>query len=137
MKSSLKCLFFLCAGLLVSCGSGHHSVNKKLTPASVTAMQKGITTKAQVIAMLGNPRSTKKQIPISQPPGVEPLAAKYTACEIWAFWTDGNKKSEISLPFGKPDAPKHPGYMVIIYFDERGIVFDYETEGEIRQGRDG
>ncbi len=123
MRRYLLVFVFLTAVSLTGCDSGH---TDRLSPDRVAAIKNGITTKEQVRAILGPPLSTKIQVPISQPAGVAPLAVKLIATEIWAFRSSGYKHFFFNLRF-LPSGPK-TSYTVIIYFDERGTVLDYETE---------
>jgi hypothetical protein len=128
VKISLLCFTFLIAGSLTACNSGQDTGNKKLSVTAISSIKNGITTKEQVRAMLGNPQSTKTQLPVRQSPGMPLLPAKYTASEIWAFWTDNKERTSFSLSFTAGKKPKQSRYLVIIYFDEQGIVLDCETE---------
>ncbi len=129
MRIHFIVMLFLGAGLLISCDAGRHTVNKRINTGTLAAIQKGATTKEQVRVLLGDPQSSKIQTPVQQPPGVSPLPAKYTASEIWGFWTDIDNK--FHLPF--THRPTKPPCTVIIYFDQRGIVLDCETSGELPQ----
>jgi len=117
---------FLLATLLTAC-SEHTTGNGRLNPAVAASIQKGITTKDKVRALLGNPQSIKTQLPVIQPRGVAPLPAKRTASEIWAFWNSTDRKPLVALPF-TATRPQHASYTIVIYFDERGVVLDSETE---------
>ncbi|HEY6006910.1 MAG TPA: hypothetical protein VIU40_01200, partial [Geobacteraceae bacterium] len=44
-----------------------------LSPAAVASIQSGITTKAQVRALLGPPQAVNHQVPVRQSPGAETL----------------------------------------------------------------
>jgi hypothetical protein len=124
VNRALTCLTLLIAVLLTVCGCTPAPGNNRLGPAAVSNIRNGITTKEQVRALLGAPQSTERQQPIRQPSGVEPLPAKYTASEIWAYWTDVNPRHLFSI-----SAPaKQSRYLVVIYFDERGVVLDCQTE---------
>jgi hypothetical protein len=127
VKFQVLFIIFLFAGLLTACSSEHTTGNSRLNPAVAASIQKGITTKDKVRALLGNPQSTKTQLPVIQPPGVAPLPAKRTASEIWAFWNTTDRKPLVALPFTAAK-PQGASYTVIIYFDERGVVLDCETE---------
>jgi hypothetical protein len=122
-------LFFLLAGALAGCGSSGNTDNTLLTPARVATIGQGVKTKEQVRALLGAPQSSKTQLAISQPAGAPPLPAKYAASEIWAFWTSSKKQSLFTLPFTSPAAANDAKYLVLVYFDERGIVVDCQAEG--------
>ena len=113
--------------LLASCTYENTEGNNRLSPNVTASIRKGVTTKEQVLAILGAPQSTKTQRPILQPPGVERLQAKWTASEIWAFWKNSDRKPLFSLPFISARR-EHSNFMVIIYFDERGVVLDSEVE---------
>ncbi len=132
MKIYFIVMLFLGAGLLSSCDTGRASVNREISAAKLAAIRSGITTKDQVRALFGPPRSSKTQLPVRQPPGIS-LPAKYTASEIWAFWTDANNGPSIHLPFFARHSAEKPPFTVIIYFDERGTVLDYETSGDLPQ----
>jgi len=123
VKHALPCLTLLIA-LLTACGCSSAPGNKRLGPAAVSTIRNGITTKEQVRALLGAPQSMDRQLPIRQPAGGEPLPAKYTACEIWEYWTTINPRHLLSS--SAPD--RQEKYFVVIYFDERGVVLDCETE---------
>ena len=114
-------------GILASCTYEHTEGNVRLSPNVTASILKGVTTKEQVRAVLGAPQSTKTQRPIPQPPGVERLQAKWTASEIWAFWKNSDRKPLFSFPFISARR-EHSSFMVIIYFDERGVVLDSEVE---------
>jgi len=110
--------------LLTVCGCTSAPSNKRLGPTAVSTIRNGITTKEQVRALLGAPQSTERQEPIRQPSGAEPLPAKYTASEIWAYWNNVNPRHLLSI-----SAPnRQERYLVVIYFDERGVVLDCQTE---------
>ncbi len=128
MRIHFIVMLFLYTGLLVSCG-GDEAANRKISAVRVAAIRNGLT-KEQVRLLLGEPQSRKTQAPVRQPPGMPPLPAKYTASEIWAFWSHGGKESSYHLPFTASTAKKPP-CTVIIYFDERGVVLDCETSGEL------
>lgn len=101
---------------------------KHLGPAAAAAIRKGTTNKAQVRALLGEPRSIERQVPVPvqpQAPGVAPLPAKYTASEIWTYWTVSKHKSSDAAPGTKPAR-----FCVVVFFDAKGIVLDCETEEE-------
>lgn len=117
----------LVAALLSACSYEHTTGNGRLNPGVATAIKKGITTKAQVRTLLGDPQSTKTQMPIPQPPGVAALPAKWTASEIWAYWTERDQKTLFTLPFMSA-RPKHSSYTIIIYFDAQGVVLDCQPE---------
>ncbi len=132
MKRALPFLTLLIDLLLTACGCTPAPSNNRLGPsavsrlgpAAVSTIRNGITTKEQVRALLGAPQSTALQQPIRQPPGVETLPVKYTASEIWAYWTEVNPRHLFSI--SAPD--KQERYLVVIYFDERGVVLDCQTE---------
>ena len=124
MKRALPFLTLLIVLLLTACGCTPAPSNNRLGPSAVSTIRNGITTKEQVRALLGAPQSTALQQPIRQPPGVETLPVKYTASEIWAYWTDVNPRHLFSI--SAPD--KQERYLVVIYFDERGVVLDCQTE---------
>jgi hypothetical protein len=119
---------FLCSGLLAACSSGRNPGNAKVTPDAVATIRKGMTTKEQVRAVLGPPLSTKTQLPIHPPPGAAPLPAKLTAAEVWGFW-NGGRQGKTGLFSTAP--PVNTGYTVIIFFNEQGIVLDYQAEGTL------
>lgn len=124
MKRALLFLTLLIAVLLTACGCSPGQGNNRLGPSAVSTIRNGITTKEQVRALLGAPQSTERQQPIRQPTGGVPLPAKYTASVIWAYWTDVNPRHLFSI-----SAPaKQERYLVVIYFDERGVVLDCQTE---------
>ncbi len=125
MRIHFIVMLFLGAGLLISCDAGRNRINN----GTLAAIQKGATTKEQVRVLLGAPQSSKIQTPIQQPPGVSPLPAKYTASEIWGFWSGNNNR--FHLPF--TSRATKPPCTDIIYFDQRGIVLDFETSGELPQ----
>ncbi|HEY6874285.1 MAG TPA: hypothetical protein VI298_16290 [Geobacteraceae bacterium] len=127
MKVHLFTLLLFLAALLSACGSGRDTVNPRLTPTAIAAIQKGTTTREQVRALLGAPQSAKTQAPIPHPPGTPPLPAKYAASEVWAFWSARTESSWFRLPFIAPKA-KQSGYTVIIFFDPQGAVLDCQVE---------
>ena len=131
MRIHLVIMLFLGAVFIVSCGSASKVVNKRINSGALAAIRKGATTKEQVRALLGAPQSERTQLPVRQPTGVSSLPAKYTASEIWAFWTDINSGPAFHLPFTAPRPPGKAPCTVIVYIDERGTVLDYETSGEI------
>jgi len=77
--------------------------------------------------LLGNPQSTKTQVPVVQPPDAPPLPAKRIAAEMWAYWYSTDRRPLAPLPFAAA-RPKHTNYTLIIYFDSLGTVLDYDTE---------
>jgi hypothetical protein len=113
--------------LLAACTYEHREGNDRISPNAISSIRKGITAKEQVRSVLGDPQSIKTQRPIPQPPGAAPLQAKWTASEIWAFWKSSDRKPLVSLPFISA-RHEHSSFMVIIYFDERGVVLDSEIE---------
>ncbi len=129
MRICYSVMLCLGAAMLVSCGTSGNVVNRKISSVKVAAIRSGLT-KDQVRALLGDPQSLKTQVPVRQPPGVSPLPAKYTASEIWAFWSSNNTGSSLHLPF-TARAPEKPPCTVIVYFDERGTVLDCQTSGEL------
>ncbi len=130
MRMRFIVMLFLGAGLLVSCGSGTRGANKGISAVKLAAIRNGVTTKEQVRTLFGDPQSSKTQAPVRQPPGTYPLPAKYTASEIWAFWSKSDKGPLLHLPFTARPAEKPP-CTVIIYFDERGTVLDCDRSGEL------
>ncbi|KAB0665613.1 hypothetical protein F6V25_07780 [Oryzomonas japonica] len=96
---------------------------KHLGPAAAAAIRKGTTNKAQVRALLGEPQSAERQVPLRQVPGTEPLPAKYTASEIWTYWTVSRHKSSNAAP---GTGPAH--FFIIVFFDARGMVLDCDTK---------
>ncbi|HTP64092.1 MAG TPA: hypothetical protein VMJ66_01785 [Geobacteraceae bacterium] len=130
MKLLHIAMLLLCACCIVSCSTSRKVVNNRISAVRLAAIRQGTTTREQVRALLGDPLSTKTQTPLRQPPGVPPLPVKYTAAEIWAFQTDINKGTSFHLPFTARPVEKPP-CTVIIFFDERGIVLDCETSGEV------
>jgi hypothetical protein len=120
-------LVVLMGGLLSACTFERKEGNGKLAPGAVAAIQKGVTTKDQVRALLGPPQSMKTQVPVLQPPGLAPLPAKQTASELWAFWNSSDRKPLVALPFIAAK-PHHASYTVIIFFDAQGVVLDYDIE---------
>jgi hypothetical protein len=124
VKHALPFLTLLIAVLLTACGCAPAPGNNRLGPSAVSTIRNGITTKEQVRALLGAPQSTERQQPIRQPSGVEPLPVKYTASEIWAYWTDVNPRHLFSISA----STKQERYLVVIYFNERGVVLDCQTE---------
>ena len=124
MKRALPCLTLLIAVLLTACGGAPAPGNKRLSPIAVATIRNGITTKAQVRTLLGAPQSMDRQLPIRQPAGGDPLPAKFTASEIWEYSTNVNPRHLLSA--SAPDRQER--YFVVIYFDERGVVLDCETE---------
>ncbi|HEX9078206.1 MAG TPA: hypothetical protein VF795_01380 [Desulfuromonadaceae bacterium] len=131
MRMRFIVMLFLGAGLLVACSTGTHAANKGISAVKLAAIRNGMTTKDQVRTLLGDPQSSKMQVPVRQPQGVPPLPAKYIASEIWAFWSRSDKGPSFHLPFA-PRSVEKPPCTVIIYFDERGTVLDCETSGELR-----
>jgi hypothetical protein len=129
VKSFILYLAFLLAGLLAGCSTGADTGNRSLTPDRVAAVGKSATTKEKVRALLGAPQSIKTQLAMSQPAGAPPLPAKYAAAEIWAFWTSSRKRSLLTLPFASSAATDDAKYLVLVYFDERGMVLDCRAEG--------
>lgn len=125
MNFKFFCCALLAAGFLSACTYERNEGNSRLTPATATRITKGVTTKEQVRTFLGNPQSTKIQVPILQPPGVPPLRAKHTATEIWAYWSSSDTKP--LFPFATAKT-RHTSYTIIIYFDATGTVLDCETE---------
>jgi hypothetical protein len=127
VKFRLSCCALLAAGLLSACTYESKTGNARLTPEITTSIRKGITSKEQVRALLGDPQSTKSQLPISQPPGGAILPAEFSASEIWAYWSSTDTKPLIPLSIfsGKPG---HSRYTVIIFFDPYGTVLDCKTE---------
>ena len=124
MKLALLVFAFVIVGIVTYFSTVSTRNEKRLGPAAVATIKNGVTSKLQVQALLGVPQSAEKQIPIRQPAGAEPLPTKYTATEIWAYWSDDKKKSLV-----KASAGSRPSrFMAIIYFDERGIVLDCQTE---------
>ena len=95
----------------------------KLSPASVASIRSGITSKAQVQALLGPPQVVNHQVPVRQPPGTETLPVKYLASEIWMYWTRSEKRS-----WFRSRAAERLGYGVTLFFDERGTVLDCQVE---------
>ncbi len=132
VKIQFFVMLFLGACLLSSCDTGKTTVNREISAVKLAAIRSGITTKDQVRALFGAPQSSKTQLPVRQPPGIS-LPAKYTASEIWAFWTDTNNGSSIHLPFFARHSAEKPPFTIIIYFDERGTVLDCETSGDLPQ----
>jgi len=127
VKFRVLFLSILIAVALSACSSEHQTGNSRLNPSVAAAIRKGTTTKDQVRALLGDPQSTKTQLPVPQPPGIEPLPAKWTASEIWAYWTKSDQKPLVSLPFASA-RPKHSSYAVFIFFDGQGVVLDCQSE---------
>ncbi len=123
MKVYLLCLVFLVALMITVCSSGSSTGRKRLGPVAAATIRNGISTKFEVRALLGAPRTIERRVPVRQPVGTEPLPAKYTASEIWTFQTSEAQNSASLNP-----AMKHPRYIVVVFFDERGIVLDCRTE---------
>jgi hypothetical protein len=130
LKFLLFCCAYLITGLLSACTIDHTEGNSRLSPTVTAAIRKGITSKDQVRALLGDPQSTKTQRPVPQPSGIAPLPAKLIASEIWAFWTKSDRKPLVTLPFITPARPQHSSYTVFIFFDAQGVVLDCQFEDE-------
>jgi hypothetical protein len=96
---------------------------KHLGPTAAAAIRTGKTNKAQVRALLGEPQSIERQVPLRQTPGIEPLPAKYLASEIWTYWTVSKHRSSDAAPGTKPAR-----FCVVVFFDAQGIALDCETE---------
>ena len=96
---------------------------KHLGPAAAATIRKGKTTKYQVHALLGDPQDIERQVPIRQTPGSEPLAAKYSASEIWTYRTFSRHGTAHAAPGAKPSR-----FFVVVFFDAQGTVLDCETE---------
>jgi hypothetical protein len=116
------------AGLLSACGSEQSSGNTRVTPGIVTSIHKGATTREQVRTLLGPPQSVKTQLPIAQPPGLQPLPARRTASEIWAYWISRDSKPGIASKLLNSAKPRHKSITILIYFDANGIVLDSQVE---------
>jgi hypothetical protein len=125
LKPSLCAL--LAAGLFSACTYEHREGNDRLSPNVTASLRRGVTTKEQVRALLGAPQSTKTQVPVIQPAGADPLPAKLTASEIWAYWKSSDLKPLVALPIISAK-PRHTSYTVIIFFDSTGMVLDCEIE---------
>jgi hypothetical protein len=130
LKLLVLCCAYLITGLLSACTFDHTEGNSRVSPTATAAIKKGITSKDQVRALLGDPQSTKTQRPVTQPPGVAPLSVKLTATEIWAFWTRSDRKPLLTLPFITAARPLHSSYTVFIFFDEHGVVLECQYEDE-------
>jgi len=125
----------LFACLLSACGSEQVSGNKNLTTGISASIRNGVTTKEQVRALLGAPQSQKAQVPITQPPGLNPLPAKLTATEIWAYWITKESSPGLARKLLKSAKSRHSSLTVIIYFDGNGIVLDSQVqEGQYSAG---
>jgi len=120
MKSLLFCSIFLIALLCILYGTNSSRHKSRLSPVAAATIRNGMTTKMEVRALLGTPNEMLTQVPIRQPAGAPPLEAKYTASEIWEYGRNAS---------GKADArAMASSYFVIVFFDERGVVLDCETE---------
>lgn len=127
MKFKLSCCALLAVGLLSACSYESKEGNSRLTPAKAASIQKGITSKAQVRALIGEPQSIKTQVPVVQPAGTVDLPAKLTASEILAFWYKTERKPFVALP-RISEKPRESSYTVIIFFDSSGTVLDCQVE---------
>ncbi len=125
---SWKFLFSILAvvivGALLLAAPDYPRRSSRLSPTAVASIRNHITTKPQVQALLGPPQSVKRQVPLQQSAGAEPLPAKFAASEIWAFWSESKKGGSF---FSRGPA-RSSRYLVIIYFDERGVVLDCQAE---------
>lgn len=117
VKRLLSSLFLLFAGVLFVYGSGGATGKNRLGPVAVASIRNGITTKGEVRALLGKPQEIQMQVPVRQPPGAAPLPAKYAASEIWELSATGTTATAKKLR-----------YFIVVYFDERGVVLDCQTE---------
>jgi hypothetical protein len=124
MKVLLPTLALLVVAGLLLVAPDYPRRAMRLSPTAVASIRNGITTKAQVQALLGPPQSVKLQAPVQQPPGVEALPTKYLASEVWGFWSEKEQRGS----FFSPSAAKSSRYLVIIYFDGRGVVLDCQSE---------
>jgi len=118
----------LLAGILSACGSEQISGNESLTPGIVASIRKGVTTREQVRALLGAPQSLKTQVPITQPPGLQPLPARHTASEIWAYWITKDSRPGMVTKMLNSSRSRHSSFTIIIYFDRSGNVLDCQGQ---------
>jgi hypothetical protein len=126
VKAALLCFFLLVTVILTACGPGQNKGHRQLSVTAVSTIKNGVTTKRQVLDLFGNPNTSKRQLATRQSPNAPSLPTKYLASEIWGYWTDSNDSSSFSSFFSSN--AKQQRYLVIIFFDERGIVMDCETE---------
>jgi hypothetical protein len=122
MKRLLACSALVVAVLCSLYGTSLSKRRRGLSPVAAASIRNGITTKMEVAGLLGPPREVLTQVPIRQPKGAPPLEAKYTASEIWEYSNAAQASS------GSPAAGAI--YMVTVFFDERGIVIDCETDSK-------
>jgi outer membrane protein assembly factor BamE (lipoprotein component of BamABCDE complex) len=120
---------------LSACGSEQVSGTRNLSPGIIASIRNGVTTRDQVRVLLGAPQSLKTQVPITQPPGLNPLPAKHTATEIWAYWITKESKPGLARKLLKSAKSRYTSLTVIIYFDGNGIVLDSQVqEGQYSAG---
>lgn len=131
MKNSLLTLYatlLFSLGILGGCGFSHHVGSSNLKAESVAKIEKGKTTKEQVLELLGPPQTTRTQTPTNQPPASSiQLPSHLTASEIWSYWSNNIEGTAVVLPFVAHTDTKSSSYTVSIFFSGEGIVTDYQT----------
>ena len=106
---------------LCACGFSRHIGNENLTPDKVSAIQKGVSTKTDVLTLLGPPQMTRKQ-KIASPSAS--LPAHLAADETWSYWSNNVEGSAVVLPFYAQTTTKSSNYILTIFFDSAGTVMD-------------
>ena len=124
MKFLLSTLALLVVAVLLFFAPDYPRRAERLSPTAVASIRNGVTTKAQVRALLGPPQSVKLQEPVEQATGSDELPAKYLAREVWGYWSERKQRGS----FFTRGAAKASRYLVIIYFDGRGVAIDCQAE---------
>lgn len=120
----ISALFFLLTG----CGFSHHIGNANLKPDLIAKIEKGKTSKEQILLLLGPPQTTRVQTPVipSTDPAIK-LPIALTSPEVWSYWSNNIEGTAVVLPFIAQTTTTHSSYIVTIYFDNSGIVTDIAT----------
>jgi hypothetical protein len=126
MKVIVAVLFM---SIISGCGVSRHLGNENLKPEMVSEIQKGKTTKQELLSIFGPPQSTTKQnLPTSSTadPNVK-LPVQLTAAETWNYWSHITEGTAVVLPFYAQTNTKSSNFILTIYLDNQGTVIDYQT----------
>jgi len=115
--------------IISGCGVSRHLGNENLKPEMVSEIQKGKSTKQEMLSIFGPPQSTTKQnLPTSPIADSNvKLPVQFTAAETWNYWSHNTEGTAVVLPFYAQTSTKSSNFILTIYFDNQGTVIDYQT----------
>lgn len=114
---------------LPGCSVNRHLGNENLKPQMVSEIQKGKTTKQEVLSMFGPPQSTTLQSNSGQAtadPNVK-MPVQLIAAETWNYWSHSTEGTAVILPFYAQTNTKSSNFVLSIFFDKQGTVLDYQS----------